>query len=244
MLRFVRRIQGRKLTITVLICECQMTKKRTRILVAISNHLLLGDLSLQDSRIRETLNNSSTDFVQLHNVEVYTHVRCECVTKLPAITVSKSKLEFIVVPLGPHEARDKCWNNWSARAAHDAYAFVNGYRIRGTLHLPESALDPQLAFMQQDGRFFALTNVSLGYGGRGVRPLEVPLLLANKELVSSYRVGSNIDSEVAEVAQDTTLGPQYDVAEEDTVATLLENIHGLLTVPNGEAEVVPSLPTV
>ena len=219
-----------------------MSKKRTRILAAISDHWLLGDLALQDSRIREELNDSGTDFVHLHDVEVHAHARRECVAKLPTMVLSKSKLEFIVAPLVPHEAPEKRWNNVTAKATHAAFAIVSEYRIHGTLHLSKSALDPHRALTQQDDNFFALTQVSLGYGGRGVQQLSVPLLLVNKNCVSCLNVGDNIQPEIPAMAEGATPDSQGGPLEEESLATLLENVHGLLTLPNGQAELMPTLP--
>ena len=122
-----------------------MSTKSTRIMAAVSDHWLLGSLPLQDSRIREELNDSSTDFVQLHDVEVHAYAKLECVAKLSRMVVPKRKLEFIVAPSDTHEAPEKCWNNWTAKATFSAFAIVSKYLIQGTLHVPTTAIDPQRA---------------------------------------------------------------------------------------------------
>jgi hypothetical protein len=213
-----------------------MSPKSTRIMAAVSDHWLLGSLPLQDSRIRERLNDSGTGFVQLHDVEVHAHAKRECVAKLPTMVVLKRKLAFIVAPSGTHEAPEKCWNNWTAKAIFDAFAIVSEYRIQGTLHLPKTALDPQRALMQQNGKFFALTQASIGYGGRGVRQLSVPLLLANRDLVSCFEVGDRINLECPGAERHTTSETQVGDLEEESFTAILENVHALLAEPNAQNE--------
>ncbi len=213
-----------------------MSTKSTRIMAAVSDHWLLGSLPLQDSRIREELNDSSTDFVQLHDVEVHAYAKLECVAKLSTMVVPKCKLEFIVAPSGTHEAPEKCWNNWTAKDAFKAFTIVSKYRIQGTLHVPTLALDPQRALMHQDGKFFALTQVSLGYGGRGVQQLSVPLLLANKDFVTCFEVSDHANLECPDAGRHTTPESKVGTVDEESLAVLLENVDGLLTEPSGQAE--------
>ncbi len=219
-----------------------MLTKSTRIMAAVSDHWLLGSLPLQDSRIREELNDSNTDFVQLHDVEVHAHAKRECIAKSPTMVIPKCKLEFIVAPSGTHEAPEKCWNNWIAKAALSAFAIVSKYRIQGTLYLPTNTLDPQHALMHQVGKFFALTQVSLGYGSQGVQQLSVPLLLANKDLVSCFGVGDHVKLECPGVEQHTTPETQVGALEEENLATLLENVHGLLADPQSQTELQATSP--
>ena len=205
-----------------------MLTKRTRIVAAVLDHWLIGSLHLQDTRIQEELNDSSTDFLELHEVEVDSHAKRESVANLARVTVPKKKLEFIVAPSGTHEAPEKCWNNWTAKAAFHAFAVVSEYRVWGNLHLPTTTHDPRHSLMLQAGKFFALTQASLSYGGRGVQQLSVPLLLANKDFVSCFEVGDPVDLERSGTGRQTTLEPQGDVQEGDRLVHLLENVPGLL----------------
>ncbi len=213
-----------------------MSTKSTRIMVAVSDHWLLGSLPLKDSRIREELNDSSTDFVQLHDVEVHAYAKLECVAKLSKMVVPKCKLEFIVAPSDTHEAPEKSWKNWSAKATFNAFAIVSKYLIQGTLHVPALVMDPQRALMHQDGKFFALTQVSLGYGGRGVQQLSVPLLLVNKDFVTCFEVGDAVNLECPGVGRQTTPETKVGAVEEESLAVLLENVDGLLTEPNEQTQ--------
>ncbi len=219
-----------------------MSTKSTRIMVAVSDHWLLGSLPLKDSRIREELNDSNTDFVQLHDVEVHAYAKLECVAKLSTMVVPKCKLEFIVVPSDTHEAPEKCWNNWTAKAAFSAFAIVSKYLIQGTLHVPVTALDAQRALMHQDGKFFPLTQVSLGYGGQGVQQLSVPLLLVNKDFVTCFEVDDHVNLECPGVQQHTTPETKGDALEEDSLAVLLKNVDGLLAEPSDQADSQVNLP--
>jgi hypothetical protein len=205
-------------------------------MAAVSGHWLLGSLPLKDSRIREELNDSSTDFVQLHDVEVHAYAKLECVAKLSRMVVPKCKLEFIVAPSDTHEAPEKCWNNWTAKATFSAFAVVSKYLIQGTLHVPTTTLDPQRALIQQDGKFFALTQVSLGYGGRGVQQLSVPLLLVNKDFVTCFEVSDHVNLESPVVERQTTPETKVDAVDEESLAMLLENVDGLLSEPSGQTQ--------
>ncbi len=219
-----------------------MSTKSTRIMAAVSDHWLLGSLSLKDSRIREELNDSNTDFVKLHDVEVHAYAKLECVAKLSTMVVPKCKLEFIVAPSDTHEAPEKCWNNWTAKATFSAFAIVSKYLIQGTLHVPTTALDPQRALIQQDGKFFALTQVSLGYGGRGVQQLSVPLLLVNKDFVTCFEVSDAVNLECPVVERQTTPETKVGAVDEESLAMLLENVDGLLAESSDQADSQVNLP--
>jgi hypothetical protein len=156
---------------------------------------------LADFRIQETLNDPRTDFLTFTDVEVHPLSIRECVARLPDVIVPKCQLEFVIVPTTQHEAPEKRWNNRAVKAAFQAFAIVNGYRVSGELHLPDKPDDIHFVFTHQLGQFFALTRASLSLGPRGESQLSAPLLLANKSFVSCLHVGQPAHRRRPEVVQ-------------------------------------------
>lgn len=172
-----------------------MSVENQQITAAVAGHWLVGRLPLTGSRIQEALSDPSSDFVKLLDVEVHPLAKRECVAKLREVLVPKSKIEFVAVPSGPHEAPEKRWNNRTAKQIVQAFAIVSDYSISGELHLPAKPGDFQLAFTRQLGRFFALTGVTLNSSRQGTKQLSVSLVIVNKDFVSCFQVGQPAPAE-------------------------------------------------
>jgi len=177
------------------------------ITVAISGHWLLGCVPLFGSRLQETLNDSSTDFLTLINVEVHPLSNRGCITLLPEVTISKAKVRIIAVPTSQHEAPEKRWNNRTSKEAFRTFAIASNYRVSGDLHLPSKPNGPPFILVEQLKKFFALTDASFSLGKK---QLHVPLLLVNKDVVSCFHVGEPVQVESAGVADSFEASAQLD----------------------------------
>jgi hypothetical protein len=165
----------------------KMSSTTTKITVAVSGHWLVGALRLAGTRIQEVLNDPSSDFLQLYEVEVHPPARIECLASLAKVTVPKSKIEFIGTPSRQHEAPEKSRNNHVPKVAFKAFAIVSDYYVRGELHLASDPRDYRYILVHELSTFFALTGASVGRGGS--KHFSVPLLFANKSYVSCFDVG-------------------------------------------------------
>ncbi len=204
-----------------------MSSTSTRITVAVSDYWILGTLPLENTRIQDLLNDSSTAFLQLHDVEVHKLANCDCIATLSNLVVPKNKLEFILVPSDKHEAPDKRWNNRKSKQGYTAFTILSQYSVFGTLHLDTEPTDSRYVLTHQLGSFFALTDACVHRGGRGVKQLHVPLLLANTDFVNCFEVGNHIKVKGSPDGQASSQS-QVDTAEEKSLTGLLDKVHSLL----------------
>lgn len=205
-----------------------MSQENTQVIASVSEHWLLGSLPLAGTRIQDALNDSSTEFVQLSDVEVYRRAKCQCVASLTEAVVPKCNIEFVVVPSNQHEAPVKRWNNLAARTVLKAFAIVNDCCISGELHLSTEPRDDRYTFSHQIGNFFALTGASLSLTGPGVEPLRIPLVFANKDFVNCFHIGEPAKLRSQELGRQTSAQPGVGNQEEQSLAELVKNLHGLL----------------
>jgi hypothetical protein len=160
-----------------------------RLIVGVSDHWLLGNLPLDDSRILDRLNDSRSDFVHLSEVEVHDHQNRQCVANLPHVAVPKCKIQFAGNPSQEHEAPETRLNRFASKDTFEATTILGRYCVSGELHLPEFCGDDVHTLTHQLARFFPMTGASL-IGAKAER-ISFPLLIANKEFVSCFHVGSN-----------------------------------------------------
>ncbi len=204
-----------------------MDSTSTRVMAAVSGHWLLGALPLAGTRIQEALNDPSTDFLRLNDVEVHAHRKRRCVAKLPTVALPKSGIEVVMVPSDKHEAPQKRWNNRAESAAYSAFTLVGEYCLWGNLHLSSKPGDSRQTLMHRLYQFFALTDVSLSHGD-GPAPLRVPLAFANRNLVTCFEAGESLELEIpgAEAASSSRARPG--TVENTQLVGMLENVRGLL----------------
>jgi hypothetical protein len=181
-----------------------MSTTATKITVVVSGHWLLGTLPLAGGRIQETLNDSRTDFLQLYDVEVHSPAKSECVASLPKVVIPKSKIVFVGTPATQHEAPEKSRNNRVGKAAYKAFALVSGYHIWGELHLATAPGDYRYTLLHELSSFFALTGAIVGFSGKGINVLHMPLLFANKGYVSCFDVGDVTGGSASKLGRQTS----------------------------------------
>jgi len=170
--------------------EQHMSSHETRITVGVAKHVLIGALPLAGSRIQERLNDSRTDAVTLTDVEVCSHVNRQCVARLPQAVVPKAQIEYLLIPTNQHEAPQKRWNNHTRKKVFSTFATVSDCSASGDLHLPADPADGWYTLSQQLPRFFAITDASFrGFSGE---QLHVSLVIANKDYVTCFHVGSPV----------------------------------------------------
>jgi len=209
-----------------------MGSKEARVMVAVSGHWLVGSMPSTGTRIQDVLKDGATDFVNLTDVQVCRYAEREsCLATLSEVLIPKCMIEIVVVFAGRHEAPTKRWNNLAARATANVFAIVSKYCIQGELHVPTSSHDSLSILTHQLGKFFAITRASMS--GPGIKPLSVPLLLANKDFVNCFHVGepANVGTTPVEAATESPQ-PEAGGFPAGSLVQLAEGLHGLL----GEAD--------
>jgi hypothetical protein len=163
-----------------------MPSDRPRVIVGVSEHWLLGALPLADDRIQDRMNDSRSEFTELSNVEVHPCTNSQCVANLPEIVIPKSKILFLAADLRQHEAPAKRLDHFAKKNVFRVFANLSRYCISGELHLPTFTGNTVHTLSHQLPRFFPLTDASLS--GSGVEGCCAPLLIVNKDYISSFHV--------------------------------------------------------
>jgi len=211
-----------------------MQSNEPRVMAAVSGHWLVGAMLSAGTRIQDVLNDGSTDFVHLMDVQVCGIAQPEsCLATLSKVLIPKCKIQLVILPADRHEAPKKRWNNLTVRATTNVFTIVSKYRIQGELNLPTSSDDPLSTLTHQLGRFFPITQASLS--GPGVKELSVPVLLANRDFVNCFHVGkpANVASATG-VTATASSRPEESDSREENLMEMLESFRSLL----GEGETV------
>lgn len=159
----------------------------TPITIGAAAHVLHGTLPLRGDRIQERLNDDTSDTLQLFDVDVRSHLQQRSVVHLGSALVPKSRVEYVLVDSGRHEAPIKRWNNRTRKAQHSAIAVLSSCVIEGEMHLPGVLLDTHYTYTRELPNFFALTHARVRI--LGAEAVEVPLVFANLEMVSCLQIG-------------------------------------------------------
>lgn len=187
-----------------------------KVIAAVSDYWILGTLELNDRRVQEVLNDSSSDFLKLDDVEIHVRETTGCVAKLDQTVIPKAKLQYVVADSCEHETPERRWNNLTAKAAYRAFAIVGDDCLSGNLHFSTKPTDTLHTWLNRLSPFFVLTEAELCIEGRGINPMKLPLVFANKDHVSCFEVGAHVDGGEASAK----LYPQLQ-------ATLQDEEHGL-----------------
>jgi hypothetical protein len=159
----------------------------TAITIGAGAHVLHGNLQLVGGRIQERLNDHRYGTLQLSDVHVRSQLQGRSVARLASALVPKSRIEYVLVSSGRHEAPLKRWNNRTPKSQHATVAVMERCCIEGDVHLPGGLLDTHYSYTRQLPGFFALTNARVRILGGD--PTEVPLVFANLEYVSCLQIG-------------------------------------------------------
>lgn len=205
-----------------------MDSEKPRVIVAVAQHWLVGDVPSKGVRIQDVLTDGATEFVRLENVHVCRYAQPEsCLMKLPEVVVPKSKIEFVVIPETRHEAPVKRRDNYTVRATTDVVVVLGKHCIQGELHLPNSSNDSVYTLTRQVGRFFPITRASVS--GEGGEHLNAPVIFANRDYVDGFYLGepSDVTFERAETRQSSQ--PEESDSQEEHLLKLIENVKGALS---------------
>ena len=215
-----------------------MDSQKPRVIAAVSQHWLVGDVPSKGVRIQDILKDGATEFIRLENVQVCPYAQPEsCLMNLPEAVVPKSKIEFVVIPETRHEAPEKRRDNYTVRATTGVVVVLGRYFIQGELHLPNLTSDSVYTLTRLVGRFFPITRASAS--GEGGEHLNAPVVFANKDFVDGFYLGnpSHVESESAEARLSSQ--PEEIDTQEDHLLKLIENVKGVLA--EGDADSIDNV---
>jgi hypothetical protein len=142
-----------------------------------------------DQRVLDLLTESTSDFVNLDDVKVFSSFdRKNCLTTLPAMVVPKNRLQMVIIPTDRFEVSRKHRIHKIAKKIQlETTTIVAGNLVQGTLHLKNSANNAQHILSDLLGHFFAITTATIHVPGSEL--VKAATVLANKDFVSTISCG-------------------------------------------------------
>lgn len=193
-----------------------MPIKTVQVAAAVSDHWLRGKLTITMGRAQETLNDHTTQYLDLSDVEIRSWCGQSYEATRPKLTVVKESIEFIIVQTDDHESPDKRWDNFVAKPVHSGFAMAGSTCIWGDLQLANRSADVRLTLLHQLPHFFALTSASIA--GPKVQQSDIPLLFVNRHWLRCLDLGDlaekklsaeeTITGQLAQIARDVRVGSE------------------------------------
>ena len=148
------------------------TLQRTRpdemaLVLYVGGHRLEASLQNSGYRLLDILNDRMHEFLELYEVRVAAD-GSELGTSLAHAVVAKARITLAAVIGDRHEAEERRRFSAVAKSQHPALAIVNGFEIRGAMHL-DGEPDAQRALSGELDTFFAITDATVFHPSSGHR---------------------------------------------------------------------------
>lgn len=154
-----------------------------------SDYLFTGRIASSGQRLQDTLNNSMTDYVRLHDVQVFRLTATgDQVADFREAIVSKTHIDLVILKKDDHEAPNKRLYAHVPKNRYDACATIGSCVVRGHLHMP-SVPDAQ-GFLVQEGRaFFPITDATIFFASAASEPLQAAVVIMRKSAIAFFAIG-------------------------------------------------------
>ena len=144
----------------------------------VGNHLLTGSVIPSAGRLLDLLNNRSSEYLTITNVQVYDLIDAHgleaesLLATLPHALVAKDSILLAIVIAEEAETGKQREDMHVEKRACAAFVTMPGVALRGTVHVPYSPYHPITpeSFMARDAdRFFPITGVEIVAAYDGLR---------------------------------------------------------------------------
>ncbi len=143
----------------------------------VGGHRLEASMKNSGYRLLDILNDSMSEFLELYDVRVAAD-GAELGSSLSHAVVAKARITLAAVLGDRHEAEERRRFSAIDKSRHTALAIVDGFEIRGEMHL-EGAPDAERALSGELDTFFAITDATLFHPSSGHRE-EAQVVMPNK----------------------------------------------------------------
>ncbi len=150
------------------------------------HHWYKGTVLTRGFRLADLLNQSATEVLEMHRVEVYpltnpssTPFQCaELLIKKDSIAMS--------TPTGSHEAAARRLYSYVEKKHYTAQIVLPGFTLSGTIHLPSRG-SPWiwLAETSTEPSFVPITNVTVRFAAPHMEPLETKVIIFRRRFIES-----------------------------------------------------------
>lgn len=157
-------------------------------------HFFKGTFSNHGQRLLDSLNDTTTDFITMEDVEVFRASHNSPAVELPKAAVRKEHIGIVLLNSDRHEAPEKQMNHRRDKEHFPAFLTCFGYDIQGTVHLRGYA-DPVNALTHDFALFFPVTDSVVTHGGNTGLQLKVPVAMINRDAVSLFNLAVEVLTE-------------------------------------------------
>ncbi len=154
-------------------------------------HCFKATVYTRGQRLLDMLNDRTTDFLQLNDVEVYRYSAPEdCIGTFEEAIVRKDDLHLTIITREEHEAPTRRLFGFVEKVPYHVFLTVPGYEVRGQMHLGQRHDHSPIAVLsQQMGRFFPVTGARASQAWTGEAILETQVIMVNKQSLSLFYLG-------------------------------------------------------
>ena len=125
----------------------------------VGGHRLKGSIKSSGYRVLDILTDRMSEFLELYEVRVAAD-GAELGSSLSHAVVAKAQITLAAVLDDRHEAEERRRFSTVEKSQHPVFAIVDGFEIRGEMHL-EGSPDARLALSGELDTFFAITGATV-----------------------------------------------------------------------------------
>jgi len=156
-----------------------------------NEHLLSARVPLRGHRLLDVLNDRSTAFLSVTDVQVFRRQCNTCIATLPKALVQKTNIALAIPAIDKHEAPGQRSRTFVSKRRYHASLIVLGYEVRGELAL--SGTDDSLgALCQELGTFFPVPDGAVSFDGTQFGRSHAQVVIVNKEHLSLFQLGDPV----------------------------------------------------
>lgn len=159
-----------------------MTTDRVAVVIVVGRHSLAGTIEHRGSRVLDVLNDTSTEFLRVHEVAVFRGLKGGPLAEYAEITVPKSAIDCALLADNRHEAPLRRQYARVEKHMHCMFALVTDHEIRGRAMFERSA-DTMSILNSGASNFFPVVNVSVLSADSNGPPMSAAVAFVNKAKV-------------------------------------------------------------
>ncbi|MCB0061554.1 MAG: hypothetical protein KDE19_05550 [Caldilineaceae bacterium] len=153
-------------------------------------YVFMGLLATGGKRLQDILNDTLTDYLSLHKVQIATSVDGNTILQeLPNATIAKQQVVLGLLRQDTHEAPIKRQNYRVRRDFCEASVVIHNLRIHGAIHLPRASSQSSAILSRDLKNFFAVTDATVIDGARNDTSIDTAVVMVNKHALSLFYVG-------------------------------------------------------
>ncbi len=157
--------------------------------VITSDYLFTCIIASNGQRLQEILNNSLTNYMRLHEVQVFrTTDTATQIADFREATICKAQIDLVLVHNEEYEAPGKRLYAYVPKNRYETCVTIPGCVVRGQLHMP--SVPDSYAFLVQESReFFPITDATILFASSASQPLQTSVAMVRKAAIALFSVG-------------------------------------------------------